>query len=383
MSKKIYLQITPFFPSDEHFVGSYIYDQVKAIGRNSDYDVVVIKVVPFYKKAETTYTYQGIDVHQFKVIDLPSAILPGLFQTINLMRLEKFLKRVVGVSPKEIAFVHGHVAYPAGRLAVDFGQKYGIGKFVQHHGLDVMQLTNGRVLKGKLKLLNDRFVKKSFLRTVNHADINIGVSQKVLEQLHAIKGYSHTKEYVLYNGVDTNKFFPTKKRNKRNKFTIGCIGNFWKIKDQITLLKAIDILVNHKKIIDLEVIFVGSGPYLSMCRDFVTERKLQSFVTFEQEIDHSLLNDFYNDLDLFVLPSYYEALGCVYMEALQVGIPIIAVEGQGIEEVLDEEEKEHALIPKGDYGKLAEKIVWHMSSTSQKSHDLSIDKFIQKFMVKL
>jgi len=50
--KKVYLQLTPFFPTPTRFQGPYIYDQVKAIERNSEYTVIVIKVHPFYRKID-------------------------------------------------------------------------------------------------------------------------------------------------------------------------------------------------------------------------------------------------------------------------------------------------------------------------------------------
>jgi glycosyltransferase involved in cell wall biosynthesis len=41
---------------------------------------------------------------------------------------------------------------------------------------------------------------------------------------------------------------------------------------------------------------------------------------------------------LFVLPSSYEGLGCVYLEAMASGMPVIACRGQGIEEIIRHEE---------------------------------------------
>ena len=380
MKKKIYLEITPFFPTKESFRGPYIYDQVKAIKRNSDFDVKLVKTVSVFSKEPEIYEYQGVTVHNFKVYDLPSSVLPGIFHNVNFKRFESFLKNIVGVNAENIAVIHSHVAYPAGALAADLGKKYGIKNFVQHHGLDVMQLSNGRLLKGKLKEWNNQFIRKRFLKTVNSTNLNIGVSQKVLDELSKIDGYENPNTYVLYNGVDSTKFYKKDTVKRNDTFTIGCIGNFWKIKDQITLLKALNILVHEKQIKNIKVIFVGSGSTLGKCIDFAADKNLGSYVEFRKEIDHSQLNDFYNGLDLFVLPSYYEALGCVYMEALQVGVPIVAVKDQGIEELIHEKDKNYFLIEKHDYFDLSTKIFNLLSNRPINNYDFNIDVFIKSFL---
>ena len=44
-----YLVITPYFPSNDSFRGSYLLDQAKAIQSNSNYNLLVIILSPFLK----------------------------------------------------------------------------------------------------------------------------------------------------------------------------------------------------------------------------------------------------------------------------------------------------------------------------------------------
>ena len=78
---------------------------------------------------------------------------------------------------------------------------------------------------------------------------------------------------------------------------------------------------------------------LDFCKRYVKDNNLLEYIYFEKEQKHSELNIFYNQLDLFVLPSYYEALGCVYFEAWATNIPVISIEGQGFTELVGEDEK--------------------------------------------
>ncbi len=378
--RKIYLQLTPFFPTPERFYGPYIYDQVKAIERKGEYEVIVIKFHSLYRKIESeSYIYQGIRVYNFKTLDLPSTILPGLFHPLNLWRLERLITQKIGIDFDRIAYIHAHTVYPGGALATSLAKKYAIPSLIQHHGFDIFQALNVGLLKGRLKEWNIEWMRRRFLQILNSADLNIGVSRKVLDTLRATPGFSGKALYVLYNGVDPKKFFKTERSEKPDHFTIGCIGNFFEIKDQITLLKAVHLLI-ERGIEDILVRFIGSGPTREECDAYIRRHGLESHVRFEPEIDHTKLNDFYNALDLFVLPSYYEAFGCVYTEAMQTGVPIIAVESQGIEEVLHEKEKPLSLIPAHDYRRLADLIEFRYNNRSKVDYNFDIDNYIQDFL---
>lgn len=377
--KKVYLQFTPFFPTPSRFYGPYIYDQVKAIARNSDYEVIVIKLHSLYERVDCReYLYQGIKVYNFKVVDLPSSTLPGIFHPVNVFRLERFIRKVVGIEFDNIAFIHAHTLYPGGALAVTLGKRYGIPSLIQHHGLDVFQLLNVGILKGVLKDLNAAYMKRRLLDVANRADLNIGVSQKVIDRLLKEKGFSNRNRYILYNGVDTRKFYK-KEIRKDQRFTIGCIGNFFKTKDHITLIKAVHEF-KRRGVEDIKVRLIGSGPTMDLCKKYITEHKLEDTFSFEKEVDHTKLNDFYNSLDLFVLPSYYEAFGCVYAEALQCGVPVIAVKNQGIEEVIREDDRSYSLIDRADDRGLADLIEFRYNHRSEVDYNLDIDKYIKDFL---
>ena len=102
---------------------------------------------------------------------------------------------------------------------------------------------------------------------------------------------------------------------------------------------------------------IGSGPTLKSCKKYVVENNLSKYIIFEMEIAHEKLNDFYNSIDLFVLPSYYEALGCVYLESWATNTPFVGIEGQGISELISDKERKNILAEKQSTESLKEKIL--------------------------
>ena len=367
--KETYLVITPFFPSENSFVGSYIYDQVNELRNQIDFDFEVIKVVTLFSN-EKDYKFKGFNVSIFKLIDIPFFIFPGIFNWINKKRFNFFLKNK---NIKNIKLSHSHVSYPAAYLVEEFSCK----KIVQHHGLDVLQLLNGR--NNFIKRLQRSFLIKNTLKHLNKVDVNIGVAQLVLDKLDEFKEYNPKKEYVLYNGVDFSKFYPVKTENNE-VFTIGCVANFWKIKNQITLIKAVKLLKDSGIAVQLRLI--GSGPTLLKCKKFVRENNLSENILFEKELKHENLNVTFNEIDLFVMPSYYEALGCVYLESWATNTPFIAIKGQGIAELIPDNKIDFHLAKPKDPESLKNCIIKLMQSDDQFifNNNLKIENTIRKFI---
>ena len=370
---KTYLVITPFFPSSSNHKGIYIYDQLNQIRRKENFKIKIVKLVSIFSD-EKNYNFKNFDVYIFKLIDIPFFIFPGIFKSVNDYRFNHFLNKNNIIN---IDIIHAHVAYPSAYIANSIKGFEGVKKIIQHHGLDVIQLNNCRFKF--FRILQRRYLRHKSILELNKFDYNIGVSKLVLDQLNKFPKYQPKSEYVFYNGVDTKKFYEIKvKKNK--KYTIGCVANFWKLKDHILLIKAVESL--YDKNINLYLRLVGAGPTLSECYHYVVKNNLTNIISFESEMSHENLNLFYNEIDLFVLPSYYEALGCVYLEAWATNTPFIAIKGQGISELLKNKDKIYSLANAKEVSSLVECILKNMNSKRHFVFDknYTIDNLVDKFI---
>ena len=378
--RKVYLVVTPFFPEPNSFRGPYVLDQVKSLQRVSEYRVVVIKPYPFWKKSDE-YEIDGVQVYRCPCWNLPSNIWQNKFSDYLSVNSLKGKLKEIGVDIKDIAICHTHVA-SLGFYALAIKKlNPDCVSVVQHHGFDVFGVTDGKLAK---YAWHERHCIRYSRDICNAMDLNVGVSKKTLDYVKAYPGVRLRKEYVLYNGVDTTKFYPPQHKKKNQTFTIGCIANFWPLKDQMTLIRAVERLViagNH----NILVRFIGTGVTRGECEAYVSENNLCKYFSFENEVMHDELRTFYQSLDLFVLPSYWEAFGCVYTEAYACGVPFIGVKGQGISEIIPEEDTDCWLIKQGDDERLADMILSYMNDKRKQflSEPYDIDKLIDRYIAQI
>ena len=385
---KYYLCITPFFPTPNSWRGAYVLDQVKAIMRNSDYEV---RVFMGGNKKDFDYEIDGIKVYRYKTRELPSNILNGFFNWYNA---RSFVKRVlqVGITPQDVAFVHCHVSM---RAACGLALKKlnpNIKVLLQHHDLDPFNLRSGKILRNNR--FNIRYRAKKAIALYNEVDLHICISEACRDSLLAFpdareneifkdylkviskaKDLPHVKAkntYVLYNGVDTKLFSSNVNKIKKNDkiFRIGCIANFQELKGHMTLIKAFEEL--HKRgYSNIVLSLLGTGETRQMCEDYLRKPSLMRYVEWSKEVTHDKLPDYYHSLDLFVLPSYFEGFGCVFTEAYACGIPFMGCVNQGYSEYV--RDKDLWLIQPQDYAGLADLIANYYLHRDKQSLCCTID----------
>jgi glycosyltransferase involved in cell wall biosynthesis len=155
----------------------------------------------------------------------------------------------------------------------------------------------------------------------------------------------------IYYGVDPQALQPRRDRGQvRRELGLGddvkllvCVGRLAPQKDHPTLLAAMQDLPD-----DVVLLVVGGDPFGRGRERLVAQAE-------ELEIDHRTyflgIRDDVPDLlaasDLFVLPSLWEGLGLVFLEAMAVGLPVVATRISAVPEVV-EDGKTGWLVPAGD-----------------------------------
>ena len=140
------------------------------------------------------------------------------------------------------------------------------------------------------------------------------------------KTYNQGKVYLLNNAIDVDKFKYNEKvrKAKRKKLNIedkdlviGHIGRFVKQKNHEFLIDIFNEI--HKKNKNTILLLAGEGPLKEAIQNKVKELNLDKNVKFLGQRND--VNELYQAMDAFVLPSLYEGLPVVGVEAQASGLP--------------------------------------------------------------
>tara|TARA_A100001015_G_scaffold319353_1_gene441976 strand:+ start:941 stop:2023 length:1083 start_codon:yes stop_codon:yes gene_type:complete len=183
----------------------------------------------------------------------------------------------------------------------------------------------------------------------NLADVIIAISKKSKKSLEKIM-INKNKIKLIYNPylLNNNKF---KKKNNNTFFNILCLGRLTKQKNFILVIKAVNELVKQYPRIMLTII--GDGPLKKNLKK--NANKNINFLNWTNNIKKYFLKS-----DLFILPSYYEGLPNVLIDAAYYNIPSISTDCSGAKDILLNN-KGGYIIPIDDIVKLKKKIILVMT----------------------
>ena len=144
---------------------------------------------------------------------------------------------------------------------------------------------------------------------------------------------------VIHNAIDTQKFNPKKQYKDVRKelgigkttFVIGYIVRFTVQKDPFTLLDGFSLVVEKHP--NAHLLMVGDGVLKPMAIEKAKQLKLQNHITFEPF--RTDIPDILSALDLYCLPSLWEGFPIGILEAMAMGVPVVATPVDGTKELIE------------------------------------------------
>lgn len=191
----------------------------------------------------------------------------------------------------------------------------------------------------------DTFAKKLFHRfnsvlAWNSDKANLFISQSVLNDIS--RSQFVRRPVIVYNFVnekkvdesDAREYLQHQGRVFRKLIVIP--GRVHPVKGQVFFLEAVKSLLTPQQLKEEEILIVmtGGGPDESAVSDKCIQMDIEGHVLVTGFIEHALLLSFIKLADLVLIPSLFEGLGNVAIEALMLRKPVVSSDAGGLTEIV-------------------------------------------------
>jgi len=260
--------------------------------------------------------------------------IPISFSTVS--KLKKYYKRI------KPDIIHTHLGH-ADILGSWSARNLDVKVFCTMHNIYFKKNFLDAVFFEIYKLLFLTVVKRGHIISISKA-----VENHVLNRLQIPKYRSH----LLLNAIPLKEILFNKRSSE--KINLLFVGRLEKQKSIETLLKAVENLKTIKLKKEFQLIIVGDGKLKNELEQLMKQLKLGTVVTFVGE--QKYIDSYYEQADIFILPSIWEGFGIVILEAFRSKVAVIASNIEGPAELIKNEVNGLLFKPK-DHIQLSEKIV--------------------------
>ena len=203
--------------------------------------------------------------------------------------------------------------------------------------------------------------------SAKNATLTVTISKYSFEKIVQFYDVDKTKIRIVPNGVDTQRFRPSKECGKikrqigiDNKLCVLFVGRLIPRKGLPFLIEAAKNIV--KEFSQTMFVVVGDGPLKNSLLAHLERINLSGNFVFLGDVNEKVLPALYNCADVFALPSIQEGQGIALLEAQATGKPVVAFNVGGVKEAMLD--KETGLLVKPDSRELANAIIKLLSSWS-------------------
>lgn len=246
-----------------------------------------------------------------------------LFFDYKQKKIIDTIERLYDVSSFDL--IHAYTLFTDGNVARSLSVKYNVPFVVAVRNTDVntffknMKHLRSRGVNIMKKAKYVFFLSEAYRKTVFEKYIGNRFKDELMRKTH-----------IISNGIDDfwfeNENSLIEKKDFSKEVKLVYVGGIDRNKNIETTQSAMEIL--RKSGVNISLTVVGKVKEQS-----VFERiSLDKYTTILPPTAKELLVGVYRDADIFVMPSYTESFGLVYVEAMSQGLPVIYSKGQGFDE---------------------------------------------------
>ena len=165
-------------------------------------------------------------------------------------------------------------------------------------------------------------------------DAVICCSDYVKKTINKRSSIPSEKLHLVYNFTSFNeaKILSKKNKTKETPFIIGFAGRIVKRKGWKDFLEACISLKSEHPMLNIEIALAGVGREEKSLKKVIKKNQSQLYIKHHGFVKE--MSAFYEKIDLLCVPSHWEPLGMVHIEAMSFGVPIIASDVPGMNEIL-------------------------------------------------
>lgn len=200
--------------------------------------------------------------------------------------------------------------------------------------------------------------------SLENADIFRAVSDSTKEQLNKWQPNYKVHQFVAWTDIEVFEVVGKKRENKFFPIVVYA-GVIIERKGIIDLVNAFKTVVNHYS--NAKLWLIGKeedANYTQQIKNRIKDLQLEKNIKFLGKLTQQELAEKMSEAGIFVLPSYSEGLPRVIIEAMAVGLPVIATNVSGIPQVVKEKETGFLISPKDEIT-LSEKINWLFANPNE------------------
>ena len=314
------LFISRGYPSNKYPMhGIFEFDQAKAIS-NLGHEVVFASVDMRSIRRKRKWGFEKLKKDNISIycINIPVGNIPkkalDYFSKMATVILYKRIKKIEG----KFDIIHAHftnIGYYSSKIK-DLDDTSFV---VTEHSSSMM-----------MNLVSDRLRKVAGL-TYPKADRVIAVSPALRT---VIKKEFNIDSVYIPNMVDTDTFM-YHNREKSDTFTFITVGNLIYRKRMDLTVEAFSKAFRENE--NVSLIIIGEGEEREKIEKIIRREELGNRVKLKGRLDRKEICKYLKESDCFVLPSRAETFGVVYIEAMAVGLPVIATKCGGPEAFINQD----------------------------------------------